>query len=59
VRGCFGVDENLDAGSDVGKGELVREEVRAGVERALVEKSSHTSPGNILKSRGRGNVGEE
>jgi hypothetical protein len=39
-----------------GKRELVGEEVRAGVERALVKESSHTSPGNILKRRGGGNA---
>jgi hypothetical protein len=41
------------------KGELVREEVRAGVERALMQESSHTSPGNILKRRDGGNGREE
>ena len=42
-----------------GRGVLVREEVRARVERALVQETSHTSPENILKSLGRGNKGKD
>jgi hypothetical protein len=38
---------------------LVREEVRARVERALVQEVTHTSPENILKSLGRGNRRKE
>jgi hypothetical protein len=59
VRGCFVVGESLAVGARAGREELIREEVRAGVERALVQESSHTSPGNILKTRSRGNISKD